>query len=76
MKKKELSIKKKTEAEEQRRKRKEEKAEIKRQKDEEKEKKVNIQGDQAACPKPPVDNDLKLRFSIRSLYQNATFTSM
>ena len=27
-----------------------------------------LQGDQAACPKPPVDIDLKLRFSIRSLY--------
>ena len=25
-----------------------------------------IQGDQVACPKPPVDIDLKLRFSIRS----------
>ena len=27
-----------------------------------------VQGDQAACPKPPVGIDLKLRFSIRTLY--------
>ena len=37
---------------------------------------THIQGDQAACLKPPVDIDLKLRFSIRFLYQNATFTTM
>ena len=35
-----------------------------------------LQCDKAAWPKPPVDIDLKLRFSIRSLYWNATFISM
>ena len=30
---------------------------------------TNIQGDPAPCSKPPVDIELKLRFSIRTLYK-------
>ena len=37
---------------------------------------TKVQGDPAPCSKPPVDIDLKLRFSIRTFYLNATFTSM
>ena len=35
-----------------------------------------VQGDHSPWRKPPVDNDSKLRFSIRTLYLNATFTTM
>ena len=35
---------------------------------------VTVQGDTSRCFKPPVDTDLKLRFSISHLYQNATAT--
>ena len=38
--------------------------------------KINIQGDHSPWRKPPVDIDLKLHFSIRTVYWNATFTSM
>ena len=37
---------------------------------------IAIQGDHSACPKSPVDIDLKVALNIRTLYKNTTFKSM